>query len=408
MKKNTVNCPHCKKEIDLDPSAVDDIFRQIRDGKFDEILAERVSLVEKTKDAEKEKEVASLRAKALQHTQSEEKKWREELDKNKIELAKLNAALQNAEKQKQVETELAVQKAVCEVEKKKNELEIKLKEKENETITLLRYKDEEIKRVTEHKAKLVTKLVGETLEQHCEIKFNEIRAAAFPLADFGKDNDATSGTKGDYIFRDYLVANDGEPKTEIISIMFEMKNKSDDTKGQKNESYFAKLDKDRKAKKCEYAVLVTMLEEDNPVYNNGIYDISYKYDKMYVIRPQFFIPVITFLRNAALKNAGIKKELETIKNKEIDIVNFEDNLNEWKDKVGNNSRLATERFQKAIAEIDKSIKSLETTKKALMDSEDKFQLAERQANEVTLKRLYSKSPTIKAEFVQLDRSKKEG
>ncbi|MCL2375277.1 MAG: DUF2130 domain-containing protein [Firmicutes bacterium] len=408
MKKNTVLCPHCKKEIDLDPSAADDIFRQIRDGKFDEILAERVSLVEKTKDAEKEKEVASLRAKALQHTKSEEEKWRAELDKNKTELAKLNAALQNAEKQKQVETELAVQKAVCEVEKKKNELEIKLKEKENETMTLLKYKDEEIKRVTEHKAKLVTKLVGETLEQDCEIKFNEIRAAAFPLAYFGKDNDATSGTKGDYIFRDYLVSNDGEPKTEIISIMFEMKNKSDDTKGQKNESYFAKLDKDRKAKKCEYAVLVTMLEEDNPMYNNGIYDISYKYDKMYVIRPQFFIPVITFLRNAALKNAGIKKELETIKNKEIDIVNFEDNLNEWKDKVGNNSRLATERFQKAIAEIDKSIKSLEATKKALMDSEDKFQLAERQANEVTLKRLYSKSPTIKAEFVQLDRSKKEG
>lgn len=262
----------------------------------------------------------------------------------------------------------------------------------------LKGKDEQIAYYKDFKAKQSTKMVGETLEQHCEIEFNKLRATGFQNAYFEKDNDAKSGSKGDFIFKEF--SDDG---TEFISIMFEMKNEMDETATKhKNEDFFKELDKDRNEKKCEYAVLVSLLEADNELYNTGIVDVSYRYPKMYVIRPQFFIPMITLLRNASLNALQYKQELAVIRNQNIDISHFEEDMNEFKDKFSRNYRLASEKFKKAIDEIDKTIDHLQKTKDALLSSENNLRLANNKAEELSIKKLTRNNPTMAAKFAELD------
>ena len=262
----------------------------------------------------------------------------------------------------------------------------------------LKFKDEEIERYKDFKLRQSTKMVGESLEQHCEIEFNKLRATGFRNAYFEKDNDARTGSKGDYIYREA-----DEDGTEFISIMFEMKNEMDATATKKkNEDFFKELDKDRREKNCEYAVLVSMLESENELYNTGIVDVSYRYPKMYVIRPQFFIPIITLLRNAAQNSLEYRKELSVIKTQNIDISNFENDLNEFKDKFSRNYRLASEKFKKAIEEIDKTIDHLQKTKEALMSSENNLRLANNKAEDLSIKRLTRNNPTMAAKFAELD------
>ena len=261
----------------------------------------------------------------------------------------------------------------------------------------LKFKDEEIERYKDFKARLSTKMVGESLEQHCEIEFNKLRATGFQNAYFEKDNDAKSGSKGDFIFREF--SPDG---VEFISIMFEMKNQNETTATKhKNEDFFKELDKDRREKNCEYAVLVSLLEEDSELYNSGIVDVSYRYEKMYVIRPQFFIPLITLLRNAALNSLQYKRELSVIRNQNIDITHFEEDMNDFKEKFGRNFRLASEKFQKAIDEIDKTIDHLQKTKEALLSSENNLRLANNKAEELSIKRLTKNNPTMQQKFEEL-------
>ena len=262
----------------------------------------------------------------------------------------------------------------------------------------LKFKDEEIERYKDFKLRQSTKMVGESLEQHCEIEFNKLRATGFQNAYFEKDNDARTGSKGDYIYREA-----DEDGTEFISIMFEMKNEMDATATKKkNEDFFKELDKDRREKNCEYAVLVSMLESESELYNTGIVDVSYRYPKMYVIRPQFFIPIITLLRNAAQNSLEYRKELSVIKTQNIDISNFENDLNEFKDKFSRNYRLASEKFKKAIEEIDKTIDHLQKTKEALMSSENNLRLANNKAEDLSIKRLTRNNPTMAAKFAELD------
>ena len=262
----------------------------------------------------------------------------------------------------------------------------------------LKDKDEQIAYYKDFKARQSTKMIGESLEQHCSIEFNRLRATAFPRAYFEKDNDARTGSKGDFIFKDC-----DEDGLEYISIMFEMKNEADTTATKhKNEDFFKELDKDRKEKGCEYAVLVTLLEADNELYNSGIVDVSYKYPKMYVIRPQFFIPMITLLRNASLNSLQYKKELATIKNQNIDIAHFEADMNDFKEKFGRNYRLASEKFKKAIEEIDKTIEHLQKTKDALLSSENNLRLANNKAEDLSIKRLTRNNPTMAAKFAELE------
>ena len=262
---------------------------------------------------------------------------------------------------------------------------------------LIRYKDEEIERLRDMKARLSTKMVGETLEQHCETQFNQLRATAFPRAYFEKDNDASDGTKGDFIFREC-----DEAGNEIVSIMFEMKNENDTTATKhKNEDFFKKLDSDRKKKGCEYAVLCTMLEPENELYNEGIVDVSYRHEKMYVIRPQFFIPIISILRNAALSALQYKTELAEVRNQNIDITNFENSMEDFKTKFARNYDLASRKFQTAIDEIDKTIDHLQKTKEALLGSERNLRLANDKAQDLTIKKLTRKNPTMKAKFAAL-------
>lgn len=290
--------------------------------------------------------------------------------------------------------ELAVAKALEPVKQERNNLEIKLTTVEAERQKSENALKDEIQRIKDMKAKLSTKMVGETLEQHCEIEFNRIRAMAFPNADFGKDNDAREGSKGDYIFRDK-----DEAGTEIVSVMFEMKNENETTSNKKkNDDFLDKLDKDRAAKGCEYAVLVSVLESENEFYNSGIADVSYRYPKMYVIRPQFFIPLISLLRNAAMNSLKYKTELALVKSQNIDITNFEDKLGEFKTGFDRNYRLASEQYQTAIKEIDESIKHLEKIKKALMGSENNLRLANDKLEDVTIKKLTKGNPTMKTKF----------
>ena len=269
--------------------------------------------------------------------------------------------------------------------------------------TELRLRDEEIERLKDFKARQSTKMVGESLEQHCQNQFNSLRMTAFPNAYFEKDNDARTGSKGDFIFRE--AADDG---TEFISIMFEMKNEMDTTATKhKNEDFFRELDKDRREKNCEYAVLVSLLESDNELYNNGIVDVSYRYEKMYVIRPQFFIPMITLLRNAALNSLKYQRELAVVRNQQVDIIHFEENMNAFKDAFGRNYRIASEKFSKAIEEIDKTITHLQKTKEALLSSENNLRLANNKAEDLSIKKLTKNAPSVAAMFEDLSENRED-
>lgn len=340
----------------------------------------------------------------------------EESAKLQQTIAAQKQQLESQTQQFRAEKELAVSEARAAAERQRDELaaQVKLQEAQSaqekaalrEKMTnelaakdeLIKYKDEEIARVKEMKARLSTKMVGESLERHCETEFNKIRATAFPHAYFEKDNDVVEGTKGDFVFRE----TDPVTGEEVVSIMFEMKNENDETRTKhKNEDFFAKLDSDRKKKGCEYAVLCTMLEPDNDLYNEGIVDVSYRYEKMYVIRPQFFIPIISILRNAALSALQYKTELAEVRNQNIDITNFENSMEDFKTKFARNYDLASRKFQTAIDEIDKTIDHLQKTKEALLGSERNLRLANDKAQDLTIKKLTRKNPTMKAKFAAL-------
>lgn len=360
-----IKCPNCGKAFTIDAAGYSEILKQVHDREFDKELQERLKI------ADQEKSSAIALATAQKDI---------EIGKKANEVTELKAAL---EVQKQM-TSVTTIEAVSKV---KEELEESLRQKDLE---IAYYKD--------FKAKLSTKMVGETLEQHCEIEFNKIRAAGFPNAFFEKDSDAKSGSKGDYIFRDF-----DDTKTEFVSIMFEMKNENDATATKKkNEDFFKELDKDRKEKGCEYAVLVSLLELDNELYNAGIVDVSHRYEKMYVVRPQFFIPIITLLRNAAKASLGYKMELERIKEQNIDITNFESELEAFRTGFSRNWELASGHFQSAIDEIDKTIKSLEKTKEALTKTGNNLRLANNKADELSIKKLTKNNPTMAQKFRELE------
>lgn len=419
---NEIICPNCKKAFKVDEAGFADILKQVRDHQFEEELAKRLQLAENEKQsaiqlaeaklmnalqedlAKKDKEIIELKAKS-------ERELAEKLAAKEAELASAKAKLENAETEKK----LSVTEAVKKIEKERDDLVHNLNNKETEKLLLekslkekfeaelktkeeiIKMKDEEIALRKDMKLKLSTKMVGETLEQHCETEFNKLRATAFQNAYFEKDNNSSSGSKGDFIYRE----ND-EHGNEIISIMFEMKNESDTTATKKkNEDFFKELDKDRTEKKCEYAVLVTLLEAESEYYNSGIVDVSHKYPKMYVVRPQFFIPIITLLRNAAMSSLQYKAELSLIRNQNIDITNFEDNINKFKEGFAKNYELASKRFKTAIDEIDKTIDHLYKTKEALLSSENNLRLANNKAEDLTIKKLTHNNPTMRAKFDEL-------
>ncbi|MCQ2478219.1 MAG: DUF2130 domain-containing protein [Clostridia bacterium] len=362
-----IKCPKCGEVFKVDESGYAAIVKQVRDSEFEREISRRELEINSKKEAEVK--LAAVEA------QSEVQKL-----KNDMALQKSNA-------------EIAVNNAVKEKEKEILELKSKLEIAKQE----IGLKDEEIARVKDFKARQSTKMVGESLEQFCENEFNKLRATGFKNAYFEKDNDIRTGSKGDFIYKES--SNDG---IEFISIMFEMKNEMDTTATKhKNEDFFKELDKDRNEKNCEYAVLVSTLEADSDLYNVGIVDVSYKYDKMYVVRPQFFIPIITILRNAALNSLNYKSELEVIKNQNIDITNFENDINDFKEKFARNFNLASERFHKAIDEIDKTIDHLQKTKEALLSSENNLRLANNKAEDLTVKKLTRNNPTMAEMFAQL-------
>jgi len=379
----------------LDEAGYADILNQVRNEAFDQELQKRLVLAEREK----------LAAVELAETKISAEMGEKAAHKD-AEIARLKEELRAADLAKQ----LALREALNAVEKERDDLKRDLAAKKDEQKLLeaslkekyetkIKDRDDAIERLKDMKARLSTKMVGETLEQHCEIEFNKIRSAAFPMAYFEKDNDAKTGSKGDYIFRE---ADEGG--TEFISIMFEMKNESDETATKKkNEDFFKELDKDRNEKGCEYAVLVSLLEPHNELYNGGIVDVSHRYPKMYVIRPQFFIPMITLLRNASHNSLQYRNELALVKAQNIDIANFEDELNKFKDAFGKNYDLASRRFQKAIDEIDKSIDHLQKTKEALLGTDRNLRLANDKAQDVTIKKLTRNNPTMAEKFEELDR-----
>ena len=403
---NEIKCPKCKTAFKIDESGLADIVKQVRDAEFARAVKEQAENAAKMAEmktkselkddlVEKEREIAELRAKANAAV----------LEK-KAEIDRLNAELKSAETTK----ELAVTKAVGEVEKERDELASELKNKEAEKKfletnlkekyeTQIKDRDDAIERLKDMKAKLSTKMVGESLEQYCEDAFNRIRMTAFPRAKFGKDNDAKTGSKGDFIYRDF--AEDG---TEIISIMFEMKNENDETATKKkNEHFLKELDKDRGEKKCEYAILVSMLEADNDFYNDGIVDVSFHgYEKMYVIRPQFFIQMITLLRNMATNALKYKSELALVRSQNIDITNFEEDLANFKEGFAKNVVNAGKKYKEAIEAIDKSIEQLKKTKENLIISEKHLLAANNKAEDLSVKKLTRKNPTMAAKFAELE------
>ena len=416
-----IKCPSCGKVFQVDESGYSQIVSQVRDHEFHAELERRAKELEEKKESdlqivrmqqEKENESALLQKdREIAELKSQLERLAAE---NKVEVTNLKSRIDGFENEKKLAVSEAVSKKDLEIAGKVNELTVlqgkmdsqtaqlelekkALKESYEQTIKL---KDEEIERVKDFKSKQSTKMVGESLEQHCQNEFNKLRMTAFPNAYFEKDNDAKSGSKGDFIFRE--ASSDG---VEFISIMFEMKNEMDTTATKhKNEDFFKELDKDRKEKGCEYAVLVSMLEADNDYYNTGIVDVSYKYEKMYVIRPQMFIPMITLLRNAALNSLRYQRELSVVRSQQVDIENFETNMNNFKEAFGRNYRLASEKFQKAIDEIDKSINYLQRTKEDLLSSQNNLRLANDKAEDLSIKKLTKNAPSVRAMF---DEQKKE-
>ncbi|MEO0414018.1 MAG: DUF2130 domain-containing protein [Verrucomicrobiota bacterium] len=394
-----------QSELQQQKAIVLELKAQLDAGK----TAQNLAVQEAVSDLEKQRaELANQLDQARAESESASKLA--EIEKQK-ELDLLRGELQA----KDVGQKLAITEAVSAVEKERDTLKHNLdqaaleKQVAEKAITdkyevRLKDRDEEIERLKDFKAKLSTKMVGETLEQHCDAEFNRIRATAFPRAYFEKDNDASSGSKGDFIFRDV-----DENDTEIVSIMFEMKNENDTTATKKkNEDFFKELDKDRNEKGCEYAILVSLLEPDNDLYNSGIVDVSYRYEKMYVIRPQFFIPMITLLKNAAMNSLSYKNELALVKAQNIDVTNFEADLEDFKAKFGRNYELASKQFQTAVAEIDKSINHLQKTRDALLKSENNLRLANDKAQDVTVKKLTRKNPTMQKKFEQIELFNLEG
>jgi hypothetical protein len=433
-------CPHCGRAFKIDESGYADILKQVRDSAFEQQLHERLELAEKDKRdavelatekigsemqktaAVKDTEIQELKAKldagevakklavteALSAVEKERDALANKLEQTKQEhetAAKLAEAKLGAN---QVAQKLAITEAVSVVEKERDELRNGLKQVELEKQlaekslrdkyeTQIKDRDDAIERLRDMKARLSTKMVGETLEQHCETEFNRIRATAFPRAYFEKDNDARTGSKGDYIFRD-----SDEAGTPIVSIMFEMKNESDTTATKKkNEDFLKELDKDRSEKGCEYAVLVSLLEPESELYNTGIVDVFHRYPKMYVVRPQFFLPIITLLRNAAMNSLEYKTELALVKAQNIDVTNFENDLDDFKTAFAKNYDLASRKFQTAIDEIDKSIDHLQKTKDALLGTDRNLRLANNKAQDVTVKKLTRRNPTMAAQFEEL-------
>lgn len=456
-------CPHCDKAFKVDEAGYADIVKQVRNKEFDQQLHERLELAEKEKSvavelakkevgsemqkvtADKDAVIQELKAKldavdisqklAVHEALSNVEKERDAI-KNELLAAKQNseaaarlaeanlsryvqetAASKDAEIQElraqlnanEVARKLAITEAVGDVEKERNDLQSRLEKAELEKQlaekslkdkyeTQIKDRDDHIERLKDLKARLSTKMVGETLELHCETEFNRIRSTAFPRAYFEKDNDASSGSKGDYIFRD-----SDEAGTEIVSIMFEMKNENDTTATKKkNEDFLKELDKDRTEKGCEYAVLVSLLEPESELYNSGIVDVFHRFPKTYVVRPQFFIPIITLLRNAAMKSLEYKRELELVRAQNVDITNFENDLDQFKTAFAKNYDLASRKFQTAIDEIDKSIDHLQKTKDALLGTDRNLRLANNKAQDVTIKKLTKRNPTMASKFDDLN------
>jgi hypothetical protein len=409
---NEIICPSCKTAFKVDEAGFAAIVKQVRDQQFQEELQNRLQL------AENEKESAVKLAEANLRNQLQGDLTKKDIELSSIkaakekEIAQIKALLDNAELQKQLSVTEAVQKIEKERDAFANEVKNKELEKANLESTLkqqfatelktkdeiIKIKDEEIAFRADLKQKLSTKMIGESLELHCEMEFNKLRSTAFQKSYFEKDNDSKTGSKGDYIFKE----NDAF-ENEIISIMFEMKNEADGTATKKrNEDFFKELDRDRNEKKCEYAVLVSTLEADNELYNTGIVDVSYKFPKMYVVRPQFFIPIITLLRNASMNSMQYKAELSLIKNQNIDITNFEDNITKFKEGFAKNYDLASRQFKTAIDEIDKTMDHLQKTKEALLASVNNLRLANNKAEDLTIKKLTNGNPTMKAKFDELN------
>ena len=404
-------CPNCKTPFKIDESGYAAITKQIRDHLFEEEIAKRLKLAADEKESAIKLAEANLKNALQDELAKKEKALSEQLASKEAEIAQFKSKLENAEIQKKLSVTEAIQKIEKERDTFANEVKTKELEKQNIESTLkqqfntelqskdaiIKYKEEEIARVKDMKAKLSTKMIGETLELHCENEFNKLRSTAFPKAYFEKDNDARSGSKGDYIYRE----ND-EHGNEIISIMFEMKNEADATATKKrNDDFLKELDKDRTEKKCEYAILVSMLEGESELYNTGIVDVSYKYPKMYVVRPQFFISIITLLRNAAMSSMQYKAELALVRSQNIDITNFEEKMNKFKEGFARNYDLASRKFNEAIDGIDKTIKELEKTKAALLSSENNLRLANEKTEDLTIKKLTYNNPTMKAKFDEL-------
>lgn len=438
---NEIICPNCKKAFKVDEAGFADILKQVRDHQFEEELQNRLNLAENEKVnaiklaeanlknllqedlANKDKEISELKARSerelvekLAKKEAEiaelkslsQLEFSEKLAKKEAEISEMKSKIENAE----IVKKLTVSEAVKEIEKERDDLANNLKNKETEKQLLekslnekfsaelrtkddiIKLKDEEIVLRKDMKLKLSTKMIGETLEQHCEAEFNKLRATGFQNAYFEKDNDSKSGSKGDFIYREM-----DDSGNEIISIMFEMKNEGDETATKKrNEDFFKELDKDRTEKKCEYAVLVSLIEAESELYNTGIVDVSYKFNKMYVVRPQFFIPIITLLRNAALNSMKYKAELNLMRNQSVDITNFEEKINNFKEGFAKNYDLASRKFITAIDEIDKTILHLQKTKEALLSSENNLRLANNKAEDLTIKKLTHGNPTMKAKF----------
>ena len=430
-----IKCPHCNTVFSVDQAEYAGLLDQVRTKEFESELTKRLHLeqekqaaqieaAKQTAEAEKAKalsdkelEIQKLKA-DLANSQTEielarkteAEKLAKDVSDKELEIQKLKADIQ----QKATQAELALKNAISEAEKQNIQLKSELeklaaekkiseqssKESHAKEVQTLK---EEIQRIKDMKLQMSTKMVGESLEQHCSTEFNSIRHAAFPKAYFEKDNDASTGSKGDFIFRDFT-----DQGAEYISIMFEMKNESDATKTkQKNEDFFKELDKDRTEKGCEYAILVSLLEPESELYNQGIVDVSHKYPKMYVVRPQFFIPMISLLRNAAMKTISFKNELELIKKQNIDVTNFEKDLEEFKKGFGRNYKLASDKFSAAIKEIDKAIDSLQKTKDELLGSEKNLRLANDKLDGVTVKKLTKDNPTMKAKFEEQSKDEPE-
>ena len=412
---NELKCTNCNEVFKVDESGFSEIIKQVRDQQFDEELQKQLLHASKEKENAinllelklessfrndiniKEKEITALKTQNALNLS-------EKLSQKETEISDLESKIENADLTKKLEIAVATKAIEKERDNLANDLNNKETEQQlfeksiNERFNIkLNAKDNEIERLKDFKLKLSTKMLGETLEKHCEVEFNKLRSTAFQNAYFEKDNDSSDGTKGDYIYREW-----DEDQNEIISIMFEMKNENDETATKKkNSDFFVKLDKDRTNKKCEYAVLVSLLEQEDEFYNQGIADVSHKHKKMYVIRPQFFIPIITLLRNAAMNSLEYKAELARVRNQNIDITNFEDSIHTFKTGFARNYDLASRQFKTAIIEIDKTINHLQKTKDALLSSENNLRLANNKSDDLSIKKLTYRNPTMKAKFDNL-------